>query len=69
MCAVTHRAKPYRLALLVKKSLDDVIGTQQWACEATVQYQYNNINFSLIHGIIAESSFATFKEMSMLHNI
>ena len=28
MCAVAHRAKPYQLALLIKKSLDDVIGTQ-----------------------------------------
>ena len=25
MCAVTDRAKPYQLALLIKKSLDDVI--------------------------------------------
>ena len=25
MCAVTHRAKPHQLALLIKKSLDDVI--------------------------------------------
>ena len=24
MCAVTHRAKPYQLALLINKSLDDV---------------------------------------------
>ena len=29
MCAVTHRAKPYQLALLIKKSQDDVIGTRQ----------------------------------------
>ena len=28
MCAVIHRAKPYKLALLIKKSLDDVISTQ-----------------------------------------
>ena len=32
-----HRAK---LELLIKKSLDDVIGTQQSACEATLQYEY-----------------------------
>ena len=42
MCAVTHRAKPYQLALLIKKSLDDFIGTQQSACEATLHYQYKN---------------------------
>ena len=35
MCAVTHRAKPYQLALLIKKSLYEVIATQQSACEAT----------------------------------
>ena len=28
MCAVTHGANPYQLALLIKKSLDDVIVTQ-----------------------------------------
>ena len=27
MCAFTHQAKPYQLALLIKKSLDDVTGT------------------------------------------
>ena len=37
--AVTHRAKPYQLVLLIKKGLDDVIGTQQSAWEATLQYQ------------------------------
>ena len=47
MCAVTHRAKPYQLAILIKKSLDDVIDTEQSACEATLQYQYSNIYFSL----------------------
>ena len=26
MCAVTERAKPYQLAILIKKSLDDVLG-------------------------------------------
>ena len=35
MCAVTHRAKPYQLTLLINKSLGDVIGIQQSACEAT----------------------------------
>ena len=29
MWAVTNRAKPYQLALLIKTSQDDVIGTQQ----------------------------------------
>ena len=29
MCAVTHSAKPYQLALLFKKNLADVIGTQK----------------------------------------
>ena len=46
MCAVTHRAKPYQLALLIKKSLADVIGTQQRACEATLQYNFINIFIS-----------------------
>ena len=36
MCVVTNRAKPYQLALLIKKSLDDVTDTQQSACEATL---------------------------------
>ena len=49
MCAVTHGAKPYQLALLIKKSLDDVMGTRQGACEATLKYQYQNIHFSLIY--------------------
>ena len=40
VCAVTHRAKPYQLAVLIKKSLDDIMGTQQSACEATLQYQF-----------------------------
>ena len=48
MCAVTHRAKPYQLTLLIKKSLDDVIGTQQSAREATLQYQYENSYFPLM---------------------
>ena len=40
MCAVINEAKPYQRAFLIKKSLDDVKGTQQSACEATVQYEY-----------------------------
>ena len=55
MGAVTQRAKPYQLALLIKKSLDDIIGPKQRACEATVEFQYKNIDFCLIHDIIAES--------------
>ena len=63
MCAVTQRAKPYQPALLIKKSLDDDIGTQRSACEATLQYQYYNIHFSVIYALFAESSSDTFKEM------
>ena len=40
VCAVTHRATPYQLALCIKKSLDDAIGTKQSACVATLQCQY-----------------------------
>ena len=65
MGAVTSRA--YQLALLIKKSLDDVTGTQQRALEAIVQYQYKS--FSLINGIFTESCIATSKEMSVLRNI
>ena len=49
MCPVTHRAKPYQLALFIKKSLDDVIGTPQSVHEGTLQYQYWNIHFSLVY--------------------
>ena len=63
MCAVTHRAKPYQLALLIKKSLDDIIGTQQRACKAALQYQYQNIHFSLNYALFVESSIDTFQEM------
>ena len=62
MCAVTHRAKPYQLALLIKKSLDDVIGTQQSVCEDTLQYQYYKMYFSLIHALFAESSIDILKK-------
>ena len=40
MYEVIHRAKPYQFACLIKMSLDDVIGTHQRACEATILYQY-----------------------------
>ena len=60
MCAVTHRAKPYQLAFLIKKSLYDVIGNQQSACEATLQYQYQNIYFSIVYALLAESFIDTF---------
>ena len=69
MCAITHRVKSYQFALLIKNGLEDVIGTQQSACEATLQYQYQNIYFSLIYAIFAESSIDTFKELCILHNI
>ena len=46
MCAVTHTPKPYQLAHLIKKSLDDIIGTQQSACDATLQYQFLKIFIS-----------------------
>ena len=67
MCAVTNRSKPYQLAL-IKKSLDDVISTQQSACEATLQYQHKNINFSVIYALLAESYIDKFKGMCILHN-
>ena len=28
MCAVTHRAKPFQLTRLIKKSVDEIFGTQ-----------------------------------------
>ena len=68
MCAVTHRAKPYQLALLINKSLDDIIGTQQSVCEATIQYQYQNIKSSLIYALFVESSIDRFKDMCILHD-
>ena len=68
MCVATHRAKPYQLALLIRKILHDVIGTQQSAGEATLQYQYQNIHFSLTYALFAESSIETLKEMCILHN-
>ena len=66
-CAVTHRAKPYQLALLIKKSLDDVIGTLPSACEAILQYKYLTIHFSLIYALFEESSVDTSPEMCILH--
>ena len=68
MCAVIHRAKHYQPALLIKKSRDDVIGTKQSACEATLQYQYQNMNYFLTYALFAESSIDTFKGMCILHN-
>ena len=70
MCVVTHRAKLYQLALHIKKSLHDVIGTQQSACEATLQLNTSiKFKFSLIYALFAERSIDTFKEMCILHNI
>ena len=54
MCAVTNRAKLYQLALLIKKSLGDVIVTQQSSCKATLQHQHYNVDFSLIYALFAE---------------
>ena len=65
MCAVTHRANPYQLALLIKKSFDDVIGTQK--NQSTIPVL--RYCFSLIYALFAESSIDTFKEMYILHNI
>ena len=62
-----HRAMPYQLALLIKKSIVDVKGAQQNAY-ATLQYQYQNIDFSLIYALFAECSIDTFKGMCFLHN-
>ena len=50
-------------------SLDNVIGTQQSAYEATLQYQYWNINIFLIYALFTESSIDTFGEICILHNI
>ena len=69
MSAVTHKAKPYQLALLIQKSLDEYIGIQQSACEAALQYQCWNSHFSLIYVLFAESSIDTFTIMCILHNI
>ena len=53
MCAVTHRAKSYQLVLLIKNSRDDVIDTQQSACEAILQFSSLSVlylqNVPLIH--------------------
>ena len=48
--AVTHRANWLNcLVPLIKKILDDIIGTQQRACEATLKYKYQNIHISFIY--------------------
>ena len=76
MCTVTHRAKPYQLAILIITSLDDIIGTHQRHSAECLQshcimgqYQYQNINYSLIYALFGESSIDTFKEICILHNI
>ena len=69
MFAVNYRAKPHQLALLIQKSLDDIIGTQLSACDATLQYQNYNIRFSLIYALFAECSIGTIKEICILHYI
>ena len=57
-------ATPYQLALRIKKRLDDGMGTEHSACdcEATLQYLYYNIHFSLIYALFAESFIDTLKE-------
>ena len=59
---------PYQLALLIKKSIVDVKGAQQNAY-ATLQYQYQNIDFSFIYALFADCYIDTFKGMYILHNI
>ena len=46
-----------------------VIDIQQSACEATLQYQYQNINFSLIYALFPKRSIDTFKSMCIVHDI
>ena len=58
-----------QLALLIKKILDDIIGTQQSVFEATLQYRYQNINFSLMYALFAECSIDTIKAKCILHSI
>ena len=58
---------PYQLALLIKKSIVDAKGAQQNAY-AILQYQYQNIDFSLIYALFAECSIDTCKGMCILHN-
>ena len=64
---VTHRAKPYQLALLIKKSLDDVIGTQQSVCEATLQYEYYNIHFYLCTKLLTTISYTRHWNKTLLY--
>ena len=68
MCAVTNRAKPYQPALLIKKSQDDVIGTQQRPVKHST-IPVLKYDFSLIYAIIAENFIDMFREMCILHNI
>ena len=53
----------------IKKGIDDVTGTQQSACEATLRYQCQNIPFTLIYASFAENYIDEFREMCILHNI
>ena len=62
MCAVTHRAKLYQIALLIKKRLDDTIATQQSACEATLHTSIKILCFFLIYALFVEIAIDTFKE-------
>ena len=63
MYAVTNRAKSYQLAHLSKRP-----SMMSFVSEATLQYQYLNIHFSLIYALFAESSIDTFKEMCIQHD-
>ena len=69
MYAVTYRAKPYQFALLIKKSIDDVIliGTQQSACEATTIIPVLKYSFLPYLCFICRNSIDTFQEMCILH--
>ena len=69
VCAVTHRAKPYQLALLIKKSLDESIGTQQSAREVTLQNLYQSIHSFLIYAFFPESSIDTLMKMCILYDL
>ena len=51
----------HRALKCIKKSLDGVIGT---ACEATLQYHYQNILLPLTQALFAESFINTFHSFS-----
>ena len=61
--------KPHQLALLIKKSQDNTIGTQESDFKATLCYQYYNIHFSPISAVVAQSSIDKFKEMCIIYII